>query len=73
MYTASRSMQCRRWDVSRTDAARVDGKGGGDSAYTAVVTRTWKPHQLPVNDIACDASGELLVRYTHAIVLLRAR
>jgi hypothetical protein len=47
VYTASRSLQCRRWEI-----------GGAAPACT----RTWKAHPLPVNDIAVDASGALLVR-----------
>jgi hypothetical protein len=51
VYTASRSLQCRRWEV-----------GGAAPSCT----RTWKAHPLPVNDIAVDASGALLVRGTRA-------
>ena len=44
-------MQCRRWEV-----------GGAAPSCT----RTWKAHALPVNDVAVDTAGALLVRGARA-------
>ena len=44
-------MQCRRWEV-----------GGAAPSCT----RTWKAHALPVNDVAVDTVGALLVRGARA-------
>ena len=71
VYTASRSMQCRVWELTRVepggpptaDAAKASpGASSTGVSYAAVVTRTWKPHPLPVNDMCCDATGALLAR-----------
>ena len=72
VYTASRSMQCRVWELTRVESGGpptadvTDTRPGGGSGYgvtyAAVSTRSWKPHPLPVNDMCCDATGALLAR-----------
>jgi hypothetical protein len=71
VYTASRSMQCRVWELTRVEqggpptAADNEARPGGGSSgvsYAAVSTRAWKAHPLPVNDMCCDATGALLAR-----------
>ena len=61
VYTASRSMQCRRWELAAAAAAAADGPPP-PTPLTGHVARAWKAHPLPVNDMQLDATGGLLVR-----------
>jgi len=65
LYTASRSMQCRRWELGEATAGAAAAAEPGEPPPPPLVARcarVWKAHPLPVNDMQVDSTGGLLAR-----------